>query len=253
MIDLTRIPIGVINLPGAERRRGRITEALTGLGLKFQLIEAVAAQPRHWGCSQSHLKAVTALRGHGPFLVLEDDATPTEAFRVTVARPEGANLLYLGHSRFGFSRSAGKIGTPELTEDAGDFLRVHSMLAAHAILYLNDQGADEVTAAIHRSINRRRPLRHDMALCELQARTRVMAVRAPWFFQSGGTQRAVKREARGEEEEFTALPRQPGDQVVAEDESGSVPLIVARNAAGGLEFQREGLPAAAPSEAARHV
>ena len=238
MIDLARIPVGVINLPGAERRRGRITAALAERGIAFRLIEAIAAQPRHFGCSQSHLKAVTALRGQGPFLVLEDDAAPTEDFQPLIEVPDRANLLYLGHSRFGFSRSAGKIGTPDLTEAAGDFLRVHSMLAAHAILYLNEAGADEVTAALQRSTERRRPLRHDIALCDLQARTRVLAVKRPWFFQSSGTQRAGKRAARQEEENFIASPRSPGARVVVAQEGKDVALIVARSAAGGLEFQR---------------
>ena len=245
MIELGQIPIGVINLPGAERRRRRITESLGAWGLRFHLIEAVAAQPRHHGCSQSHLKAVTMLRGNGPFLVLEDDATPTEDFRAQIAAPDGANLLYLGHSRFGFSRSAGKIGTPELTESEGDFLRVHSMLAAHAILYLNDAGAEEVTAAIRRSIDRRRPLRHDIALCELQARTRVLAMPRPYFTQSSGTQRAGKRAARQAEADFIAVPRLPGARGISAQDDGDVALIVARTPTGGLEFQREAEAAAA--------
>ena len=240
MIDLRTIPVGVINLGTAERRRGRITAALEGLGITFRLIEAIAAQPRHFGCSQSHLKAVTELRGNGPFLVLEDDATPTTDFQPVIEVPEGTGLLYLGHSRFGFSRSAGKIGTPEITEDEGDFLRVHSMLAAHAILYLTEAGADAVTAAIHRSIDRRRPLRHDFALCDMQTKSRVLAVRRPWFTQSSGTQRAGKRAAREEEERFVSAPRQAGDRGVSAQDEGDVALVVARNAAGGLEFRREG-------------
>ena len=239
MIDLRAIPVGVINLASAERRRGRITAALEALGMPFRRIEAIAAQPRHFGCSQSHLKAVTDLRGNGPFLVLEDDAAPTEDFQPVIAAPEGAGLLYLGHSRFGFSRSAGKIGTPELTEEDGDFLRVHSMLAAHAILYLTEAGADAVTAAIHRSIDRRRPLRHDLALCDMQTKSRVLAVKRPFFTQSGGTQRAAKRAAREAQESFISVPRQPGDRAVSVQEDGDVALVAARDAAGGLEFQRE--------------
>jgi hypothetical protein len=54
---------------------------------------------------------------------------------------------YLGHAPHGWSRSLG--GTPELTAEVSDLvLRVRSMLAAHAILYVTRAGGDAVKASI---------------------------------------------------------------------------------------------------------
>ena len=85
-IELAKIPIGIINLPHQERRRNRAIRAMEALALPFVFIDGVRDQPRHFGCSQSHLKAIAALRGRGPFLVLEDDAVPTEFYQASVMK-----------------------------------------------------------------------------------------------------------------------------------------------------------------------
>ena len=103
-IDLGAIPIGIINLPHQERRRNRAAAMMAGLGLDFVFIDGIRDKPRHFGCSQSHLKAIETLRGASPFLVLEDDAIPTDYFKSTVNVPNQADLMYLGHSPHGYSR-----------------------------------------------------------------------------------------------------------------------------------------------------
>ncbi len=228
MIDLSTIRIGVINLSHQERRRNRAIAALGALGLPFEFIEAVRDHPRHYGCSQSHLKAIEKLRGAGPFIVLEDDAVPTAQYQPAVMPPAGLDLLYLGHSPYGHSRLHG--GTPEITEvDPSGFLRVHSMLAAHAILYLTEAGAEVVAQSIRRSIAANPRERHDIGLCDLQQAHRVLAAPAPCFAQSPEVQGAAKQDRRAQDADFVAQPRQVGDVVGT--------LTVVRNAHGGLEFR----------------
>ncbi|GEM_PF-1845496 len=232
MIALADIRIGVINLPHQERRRNRAAAAMGALGLPFGFIDGVRDQPRHFGCSQSHLKAINALRGAGPFLVLEDDAVPTAHYQPRVTPPEGLDLLYLGHSPYGYSRTLG--GTPDLAgADEPGFLRLHSMLAAHAILYLTEAGADAVAQSIRRSIAAEPKVRHDIGLCEVQLWHRVLAVTAPYFAQSAEVQGAAKQDRRARDADFVAQPRQAGDLVSA----GGGPLTVVRTADGGLEYQ----------------
>lgn len=234
MITLADIRIGVINLAHQERRRNRASATLRALGLPFQFIEGVRDQPRHFGCSQSHLKAVETLRGAGPFLVLEDDAVPTTHYQPTVAAPEGTDLLYLGHSPYGYGRHLTGGGPPEITETGPEgFLRVHSMLAAHAILYLTDAGAEMVAQSIRRSISGAEKERHDIGLCDLQQAHPVLASALPYFTQTPEVQGKAKRERRADAVEFVSLPRQEGDQV----ETGGRKLTVTRNATGGLEFR----------------
>lgn len=225
--------IGVINLPHQERRRTRAVAAMAALGLPFTFIDGVRDQPRHFGCSQSHLKAIETLRGAGPFLVLEDDAVPTAQYQATVSPPDGIDLLYLGHSPYGYARHLPQPGTPEITgAEADGFLRVHSMLAAHAILYLTDAGAEAVAQSIRRSIGGPQKERHDIGLCDLQQRQRILATPQPLFAQSAEVQGAAKQDRREHDALFIAGPRRAGDVVV----TASGPLVVARNPAGGLEF-----------------
>lgn len=233
-LALADLRIGVINLAHQERRRSRATAAMAALGLPFTFIDGVRDQPRHAGCSQSHLKAIETLRGSGPFLVLEDDAVPTPEYQPTVCPPEGVDLLYLGHSPYGFARHLPQGGTPEITEEqASGFLRVHSMLAAHAILYLTDAGAEAVAQSIRRSIAGPLRERHDIGLCDLQQRQRILATPQPCFAQSADVQGVGKHDRRAKDALFIATPRRPGDVV----DSPSGPLVVTRNLAGGLEFR----------------
>lgn len=234
-VDLRQLKTGVINLEFQSRRRHRARNALTKLGLDFTFIEGVADKPRHFGCSQSHLKAIETMQGGGlPFLVLEDDAIPTPFYTPTVDIPPGVDLLYLGHSPYGWSRNLG--GTPEITaRDSDHFLRVHSMLAAHAILYVTQAGVEAVKASIRQSISGDRKERHDIGLCDLQQVLSVKATLQPLFCQSSELQGAAKRDLRKELEDYVSLPRSAGDVVVA----GGQRLQVAETPMGGLAFRLE--------------
>jgi hypothetical protein len=242
-VDLRQVRTGVINLDFQSRRRHRARNALTKLGLDFSFISGIADKPRHLGCSQSHLKAIETLRAGGtPFLVLEDDAIPTPFYTSHVEIPTGVDLLYLGHSPYGWSRQLN--GTPEITgPDPDGFLRVHSMLAAHAILYVTEAGVEAVAASIRRSISGDAPERHDIGLCDLQQVLDVRATVKPLFCQSADVQGAKKRDQRKELENFVALPRSAGDVVV----SAVQELTVVETTTGRLEFRLQDATLALPN------
>lgn len=234
LVDLRTLKTGVINLAFQNRRRHRARNALTALGLDFSFIDGIADKPRHLGCSQSHLKAIETLRlGGTPFMVLEDDAIPTPFYTSHVEIPAGVDLLYLGHSPYGWSRELH--GTPEITGYLSDkHLRVHSMLAAHAIIYVTEAGVDAVTASIRRSISGDRPERHDIGLCDLQQTLNVQATIRPYFCQSSEVQGAAKRDLRKELEDFVSTPRAVGDVLTSPDRR----LLVAETPTGRLEFRQ---------------
>lgn len=234
LVDLRQLKTGVINLAFQSRRRHRARNALTKLGLDFTFVEGIADKPRHRGCSQSHLKAIETMRAGGtPFLVLEDDAIPTPFYTSHVEIPADVDLLYLGHSPYGWSRELN--GTPEITGHLSDtHLRVHSMLAAHAIIYVTEAGVEAVAASIRKSISGERPERHDIGLCDLQQVLNVQATVRPYFCQSSEVQGAAKRDLRKELEDFVSTPRAVGDVVMSADRQ----LLVAETPTGRLEFRQ---------------
>ncbi|MGV8988238.1 MAG: hypothetical protein ACOH2H_18360 [Cypionkella sp.] len=232
-IDLRAVQIGIINLPHQERRRNRAMAAMAGVGLDFTFIDGVRDDPRHRGCSQSHLKAIETLAGNGPFLVLEDDAVPTLDFFPVIEVPQATDLLYLGHSPYGYDITGTFEAIPEITEgtETPGLLRVHSMLAAHAIVYLTDAIATRVAQSIRGSIAATPPERHDIGLCRIQAQAKVLAVAKPYFAQSAAVQGAKKRERRAEEEEYIAIPRYADTLVSA--------MQLQRSPVGHLHFARQ--------------
>ena len=236
-LDLADLPIALINLPHQNRRRFRARRSMDRLGLPFTLIEGVRAKPRHFGCSQGHLRAIEAARGSGPFLILEDDAIPTKHYMPHVDVPEGIDLLYLGHSPNGYSRRPQIGAVPDLTEPGpSGFLTVHSMLAAHAILYVTELGIEAVAQSIRHSIAADPQERHDIGLCDLQLRLRVAATALPYFCQSGDLQGDGKRDLRRLQEDFVSTPRAAGDLVATPGGA----LSVARTASGRLGYVKDG-------------
>ncbi len=230
---LADLPIAMINLPHQNRRRFRARRSMDRLGLPFTMIDGVREAPRHFGCSQGHLRAIEMTRGSGPFLVLEDDAIPTAHYQPWIDVPDGIDLLYLGHSQSGHSRSLTPSSTPELTElQESGLLCVHSMLAAHAIVYVTEAGIDAVVQSIRRSISSDPKERHDIGLCDLQRQLRVAATPLPFFCQSSDLQGNAKKDLRRLQEDFVAQPRAANDLV----QTAKGPLRVLRYAEGRLEY-----------------
>ncbi|MCX7287210.1 MAG: hypothetical protein NTW20_06525 [Rhodobacterales bacterium] len=232
-LELADLPIAMINLPHQNRRRFRARRSMDRLGLPFTIVDGVRDAPRHFGCSQGHLRAIEMTRGSGPFLIMEDDAIPTAHYQPQVEVPDGIDLLYLGHSQSGYSRSLTPSGTPELTElDGSGLLVVHSMLAAHAIIYVTEAGVDAVVQSIRKSMSSDPKERHDIGLCDLQRHLRVAATRLPFFCQSSDLQGNAKRDLRRLQEDFISQPRAVDDVVM----TASGPLRVVRSASGRLEY-----------------
>ena len=106
------------------------------------------------------------------------------------------------------------------------------MLAAHAIIYMNDDAAGATALSIRRSIAGEQKERHDIGLCDLQKERPVFASLQPFFTQSAELQGRAKRDRRAEQEDFISMPREAGDVVAGP----AGPLTVIRNRYNGLEF-----------------
>ncbi len=141
-VDLRKIPTFVLNCEDDTEKRWLMQEQLTELGLNFEFIPTLKVKPGWVGVALAHLKALRLSRAVPPFLVLEDDCVFNTHFQPVIEIPAEAEAVYLGVSIFGLEKP-GKMswGKPDkvLWEhfDEG-YLRVHNMLARHALLYLDE-------------------------------------------------------------------------------------------------------------------
>jgi hypothetical protein len=136
-IKLTEIPVFYINLDGEDEKRKRTEEMLKILGFKYvQRFSAIRHEAgRIIGCARSHydiLKTQTP-----PFIILEDDCSLNREFFDRVELPDDADALYLGISHWGryLNHSGPYVHTTKINDE---IVRVHNMLATHAIMYLSD-------------------------------------------------------------------------------------------------------------------
>jgi hypothetical protein len=125
------------------------------------------------GCGQSHIDALQS--GDAPLLIFEDDAQVTEHYCEEIDIPHGADAIYLGWSH----------ANPKTTVKAfsENLVKVTSLAAAHAILYLSPRFKAYAENAIRVAIYEEQvPL--DVMLGHIQENFNVYAVRKPYFIQS---------------------------------------------------------------------
>jgi GR25 family glycosyltransferase involved in LPS biosynthesis len=137
-LNLLDIPVYYINLDGQEEKRKRTETMLKQIGFKFvERISAIEHEAgRIIGCARSHhhiLETATA-----PFIILEDDCSLNREVPETIEVPDNSHALYLGISHWGryLNHSGPYVHTTKINDE---IVRVHNMLATHAILYLSQE------------------------------------------------------------------------------------------------------------------
>lgn len=140
-IKLTDIPVFYINLDEAEEKRKQTETMLKQIGFKF--VERFSAirhdAGRIIGCARSHYEILEVQKP--PFIILEDDCALNQEFLDEIEIPNNADALYLGISHWGryLSHSGPYVHATKVNED---LVRVHNMLATHAIVYLSSSYVD---------------------------------------------------------------------------------------------------------------
>ena len=190
-IELSECEIVVISLATQKERQGVVSGRLTGAGLPHRILHAVECKPAYIGCGLSHIKALRAWDTKRPLLVLEDDVARTSAFRPSVECPSDADAVYLGASAYGIvaERNLLPVFQAVIAEQAAPgIVRVHNMLAAHAILHLTDRWKHAaIEGMMHAMIDR--DLTPDQGLANIQSDFRVYASQQPLFYQSADLQK----------------------------------------------------------------
>lgn len=140
-LKLTDIPVYYINLDDQEEKRKRTETILKQIGFKF--VERFSAirheEGRIIGCARSHYEILN--KATAPFIILEDDCSLNKEVPEVIELPDNADALYLGISHWGryLNHSGPYVHTTKVDDE---IVRVHNMLATHAILYLSKEYVD---------------------------------------------------------------------------------------------------------------
>ncbi len=138
-LTLTDIPVYYVNLEGEDLKRQRTESMLKELGFKhverFNAIRHEAG--RIIGCARSH-HAILNSGIKPPFIILEDDCAINTKFKSEVELPDNADALYMGISHWGryIAHSGPYVHTTKVNNE---IVRVHNMLATHAIMYISEE------------------------------------------------------------------------------------------------------------------
>jgi GR25 family glycosyltransferase involved in LPS biosynthesis len=140
-INLTSIPVYYINLDEQEEKRKHTESMLKNLG--FRYVERFSAikhdAGRIIGCARSHYEILKTQKP--PFIIIEDDCALNKIFTNEIELPTNSDALYLGISHWGrYLNHSGPY--VHITKINNDIVRVHNMLATHAIMYLSESYID---------------------------------------------------------------------------------------------------------------
>ena len=140
-LNLTDIPVYYVNLEGEDIKRENTESMLKNLGFKYvHRFDAIRHEAgRIIGCARSHYEILKNEKP--PFIILEDDCALNTEFVSEIEVPDNADALYLGISHWGrYLNHSGPYVHCTKVDD--NIVRVHNMLATHAIMYLSDSYAE---------------------------------------------------------------------------------------------------------------
>lgn len=191
MIQLNHYPAYVINIPEQEVRRSHMSALLSGLQIKHTFIEGATGVGKIRGCALSHLRAIDE-SGDPPFMVFEDDVSLVWKDAVLPHIPRKADVIYLGTNingcmpntienkeKFGHRSLAGLALATDFDEI---YVRLHSMVSAHAILFLSNRAKKRFFKQLRIAHRRKTPL--DVRYAYLMTELNVYALKTPMFVES---------------------------------------------------------------------
>lgn len=244
-IPLQSVTCKVISMANARRRRRFTKRMFNHIGTPFDFVDGIEDTRKVRACILAHQKAHEVMDGALPYAIFEDDLEFVWEEPILRSPPADADIIYLGtnttgcfprdpkfHALFGH-RSVGNFALAEGYDD--QYLRLYSMVSAHAVLFLTERGRDTYRVALDQALRRLIPL--DVMYAYSMPELNVYAVRTPMFCESVELQPRSK--ASPDRLAITATPltpAKPGDRREGEKKRWFITGEVIRNAQNGLEW-----------------
>jgi hypothetical protein len=184
IIRLTDLDAHYINLESKVERNDNTKNVLNDIGFKrVKRSPGFVSVDNVTGCSLAHRNVLLSIPASKyPFLLFEDDIE-VKNFIDIIDIPEDADAVYLGISKMGVVNDE-VVEEIWVSEASGynNLFKIHNMLAAHAILYINKDYVDEINDSINCYVDSRVP--HDVLLAKEMTNWNVYAYIDPMFIQS---------------------------------------------------------------------
>ena len=182
-VNLTEVPVYYINLDKDIEKKEQIEESLGSLGFKsVTRFAGFKEDLKRVGVAKSHQAILKELADSPtPFIIFEDDIQVGQ-FVNEIEVPDDADAFYLGNSVFGLYGGVGKRKVSVQRLDRETF-RLYNMLAAHAIMYFNNDYIKFLIQAI--DFNLSIETNQDKARAETMKYWKVYGYHNPMFYQTG--------------------------------------------------------------------
>lgn len=182
-INLLNTPVYYINLDSDTEKSEKLQVMLGELGFKnVNRFSGIKEETKKVGVAKSHNALLKDLSGViAPFIIFEDDIVNYN-FKIDLDVPIDSDAFYLGNSCFGLKGGVGQKRIV-LKHYEQEIFRVYNMLAAHAILYTNNDYVKFLAKATEFNISILD--NQDKARAETMKYWNIYANRLPMFYQNG--------------------------------------------------------------------
>ena len=195
MVDIRTIDLIYLHGPHRPERKEHMERHLSEKGLTAECHVGVSDKGHQSGVLG--MIAIMRKRLEGefkPFILLEDDCSPTEWFRYEVPVPGDADAVYIGLSIYGL-HPQGDFGIPQIeyvtVNGQPELVRILNMLSNHAIMFVTKQWTENCLVCFEKMLSAQDPRAYDIEQCRTMKNFNVYALRRPLYFQDakvGGQQ-----------------------------------------------------------------
>ena len=183
-INIRNLPTYYINLDSQEERRQSTEYTLNRLNFtSVTRICGIKNEDGKVGCARSQHKVLSDSSIQTPFLLMEDDCVFTGVNDFEYEIPDDADALFIGNSQWArYLNFSGPFLHYRKIDDR--IVQVYNMLAAHAIIYLNEEFR-QICSRISKHCGYQLLDHMDNGYAEIQKYYNVYALNEPIFKQSG--------------------------------------------------------------------